>query len=176
MGPCFGPRDIDRSRAANARLSLSTKHQLLSDMAMSNQQTILQVKILSLLGWVDGTFEEAEGAASRRLLEGTMARDALNVELKKMGDQIPVKEEVLADIAAAPTQVARAAILSGLELAKGDGYLHEREFGILLELAAAARFPQAELDRIGKLEGVDQQFIELGALLRSGSTEDAAPK
>ena len=141
---------------------------------MSSQQTILQVKILALLGWVDGNFDESEGAASSRLLEGTMARDAVHAAVERMGERLPVKEEVLAEVAEASADVARAAILSGLELAKGDGYLHEREFGILLELAAAARLPKAELDRIGRLDAVDQQFIELGALLKSVPSDRTA--
>lgn len=131
---------------------------------MPSQQTVLQVKVLSLLGWVDGEFDKSEDDASRQLLEGTMARESLRVELKKMGQQVPVKEEVLAEIKAAPMDVARAAIKSGMELVKADGYLHEGELAILLELSAAAGFPEEELDRIRELKGSDQAYIELEKL------------
>lgn len=141
------------------------------NIRMSTEQTELQVKILSLLGWVDGEFDELEGAASRRLLEGTMTRDETRAELKEMRAEPPVKEDVLAAVASAPVDVARAAILSGLELAKADGHLHEGELGILLELSSAAGFPASELDRIRTFDSIDQAFIDLDALLRSGAGE-----
>ena len=131
---------------------------------MSAEKTVLQVKVLSLLGWVDGKFDDAEHDASRELLQGTMEGAAFQAELKKMGDKLPIRAEVLAAVKEAPSDVARFAVKSGFSLARADGYLHDGEFATLLDLAQAAGLPEAELERIGKIENLHQAFMELEKL------------
>jgi tellurite resistance protein len=131
---------------------------------MASQQTVLQIKVLSLLGWVDGKFDETEHDASREILMGTLEGEALAAELKKMGATLPTKAEVLAEIAAAPADQARAAIKSGFELARADGYLHHGEFAMLLELSRAAGLSEAELNRLGEMRNLHQAFLELEKL------------
>jgi tellurite resistance protein len=128
---------------------------------MSSQKVALEVQVLALLGWVDGKFDDAEHEASRRLLEGTLEEKELFAELDKMGSTLPARADVVAAVEAAPPEVARAAIKSGFLLARADGYLHEGEFAILLELAAAAGIPQADLNRIAQMDNLHQEFIAL---------------
>lgn len=110
---------------------------------MSSRQAILQAKILLLLGWVDGELDGPEGKASRQLVDETGEREALKVELRKMGAELPDKEVVLADVAAAPAEIARAAIRSGFALSKADGIFTRESLRYCLSFLGRPDFQKA---------------------------------
>lgn len=105
---------------------------------MLSDLTELQAKVLALVGWADGRFDESERTVLRDVLEASPGDDALKADLFRMVEAPPEKDAVLKIVAGAPREMAAAAIKNAFVLAKADGHLHDAEMALLLELGHAA--------------------------------------
>ena len=105
---------------------------------MLSDLTVLQAKVLALVGWVDGRFDDSEQIVFRDVIEVGPGDDDLRIELFRMTGSAPDKDDVLKSVAAAPREIAAAVLKNAFVLANADGHLHDAEMALLFELGQAA--------------------------------------
>ena len=128
---------------------------------MLSDMTVLQAKILTLVGWVDGRFDESERIVLRDVLELSPGDDALKEDLFRMVETPPDKENVLQTVAMAPPEIVAAAIKNAYVLAKADGHLHDAEMALLLELAVAAGVAPDRVEDFRRMLNIHLSALEL---------------
>ena len=109
-----------------------------STMDVLNHLTAIQAKVLALMGWVDGRFDDTEAEYFQKIISASPGDDELKVELSKLMEVAPEKEDVLQAVAIARPEIAAAAIKNAFVLANKDGDLHDTEMALLRELGQAA--------------------------------------
>lgn len=128
---------------------------------MLNDMTVLQAKILILVGWVDGRFDESERTVLRDVLEVSPGDDALKEDLFRMVETPPDKENVFQMVAVAPREIVAAAIKNAYVLAKADGHLHDAEMALLFEFAVAAGVAQDRVEDFHRMLNIHLSALEL---------------
>jgi uncharacterized membrane protein YebE (DUF533 family) len=128
---------------------------------MLNDLTVLQAKVLALVGWVDGRFDESERIVFRDVLEASPGDDDLKIELFRMTESPPEKEDVFEVVAAAPREIAAASIKNAFVLAKADGHLDDAEMALLFELGQAAGVEEDRLNDFRRMLEIHMDSLEL---------------
>lgn len=128
---------------------------------MLSDLTVLQAKVLALVGWADGRFDEAEQTIFRDVLEVSPGDDALKIELFELTEVAPNKDDVLQTVISAPREFAAAAIKNAFMLAKADGNVEAAELELLFELSRAAGVPEDRFADFCKMLEAHMTSVEL---------------
>ncbi len=128
---------------------------------MYSDMTVLQAKMLALVGWVDGRFDENERTVLHDVLKVSPADDSLKEDLFRLADTPPDKDSVLATVATAPREIVAAAIKNAYVLAEADGYLDNAEMDLLFEFAVAAGVAPDRVDDFQRMLNIHLSALEL---------------
>ena len=123
--------------------------------------TIMQAKILALVAWADGEFDDAERAVFGDVLDVSYGADSLKCELLQMVDKAPERDDVLQTVATEPGEIVAAAIKNAFVLAKADGHLHDAEMALLVDLGRAAGVGVDRSDDFRRMLELYESSLEL---------------
>lgn len=120
-----------------------------------------EVKVLALMAWADGTFDDEEKATFLNFLEGSPGSDAFKADMQRYLAEPPDEEDVLNGIKALPSVVVPEVLKLAYIIALANEHLHPREEELLERLALESGLPEDNLPQFREMLDLYRQSWEI---------------